>query len=246
MVSALLGLGALGWVLTARTAQGMSGMASGLGQIGVQMPVAVTVPLFLGMWLSMMVAMMFPTVAPMVLTHRMVVRQRGEGWLLSAAFLGGYLVVWTAVGVVPLMALIAFAHVAAGAWTAWIGGGALVLAGLYQFTPWKGTCLRACRSPLAFIVQHDFGKGWPNAILAGISHGAYCLGCCWALMSVLVVVGLMNLTWMAAIAVVFLAEKNWRYGEWATRAAGATVALLGAFVIARPELLAWISGAGSA
>jgi predicted metal-binding membrane protein len=244
MVSALLALGAAGWLLTIHYSQGMSGMASGLGQIGVEMPATLTVPLFLAMWLSMMVAMMFPTVAPMVLAHRMVVRQRGEGWLATAAFMVGYIVVWTAIGVVPLVALLLFAHVAAGPWTAWAGGGALILAGLYQFTPWKGMCLKACRSPLSFIVQHDFGQGWRSAIRAGISHGAFCLGCCWALMAVLVVVGLMNLTWMAAIALVFLAEKNWSYGAWVPRAAGMVVAALGLLVIIRPELLTWLSGAG--
>src|ERR1700747_77705 len=106
MVSVLLSLGALGWLSTVGYAQDMSGMASGLGQIGVQMPVTMTVPLFMAMWVSMMVAMMFPTVAPMVLAHLMVVRQRGEGWLPTVAFVGGYLLVWTVVGVVPLVALL--------------------------------------------------------------------------------------------------------------------------------------------
>lgn len=245
MVSVLLALGAVGWLATVRYAQDMSGMASGLGQIGVEMPMAMTAPIFMTMWLSMMVAMMFPTVAPMVLAHRMVVRQRGEGWLPSVAFMIGYLVVWTAIGLIPLAALIAFARATPGPWTEWVAGGALILAGVYQFTPWKGACLRACRSPLGFIIEHDFGQGWRSAIRAGVSHGAYCLGCCWALMSVLVVVGLMNLTWMVLIALVFLLEKNWRYGPWVTRAAGTAVAMLGVFVIVRPELLAWLSGAGA-
>jgi predicted metal-binding membrane protein len=245
MVSVLLGLGAVGWLSTVRYAQDMSGMAIGLGQIGVQMPMTMTVPLFLAMWVSMMVAMMFPTVAPMVLAHRMVVQRRGEGWLPTVAFIGGYLIVWTVIGVVPLVALLLFAHIAAGPWTAWAGGGALIVAGLYQFTPWKGTCLKACRSPLSFVVQHDFGQGWRSAIRAGMSHGAYCLGCCWALMAVLVVVGLMNLIWMVAIALVFLLEKNWSRGAWVPRAAGTVIALLGVLIIIRPELLAWISGAGA-
>jgi predicted metal-binding membrane protein len=245
MVSVLLGLGAVGWLSTVRYAQDMSGMAIGLGQIGVQMPMTMTVPLFMAMWVSMMVAMMFPTVAPMVLAHRMVVQRRGEGWLPTVAFIGGYLIVWTVIGVVPLVALLLFAHIAAGPWTAWAGGGALIVAGLYQFTPWKGTCLKACRSPLSFVVQHDFGQGWRSAIRAGMSHGAYCLGCCWALMAVLVVVGLMNLIWMVAIALVFLLEKNWSRGAWVPRAAGTVIALLGVLIIIRPELLAWISGAGA-
>jgi len=243
MVTVLLALGAAGWLITIHYSRDMSGMASGLGQVGVQMPATMTAPLFLAMWLSMMVAMMFPTVAPVVLAHRMVVQHRGEGWIPTAAFMVGYLVVWTAVGVVPLIALLVFAHVAAGPWTAWVGGAALILAGVYQFTPWKATCLKACRSPLSFVIQHDFGQGWRSAVRAGISHGAYCLGCCWALMAVLVVVGLMNLTWMAGIALIFLVEKNWTYGAWVPRAAGTVVALLGLFVVVRPELLTWLSGA---
>ncbi|HKC18191.1 MAG TPA: DUF2182 domain-containing protein, partial [Candidatus Dormibacteraeota bacterium] len=102
-VGALLALGALGWALTIHYATDMSGMATGIAQVGVDMPLAMTIPLFLAMWLSMMVAMMFPSVAPMVLAHRMVVRQRGEGPAATVAFVAGYLLVWTAVGVVPLL-----------------------------------------------------------------------------------------------------------------------------------------------
>lgn len=245
MVSILVALGTSGWLLTVRNSLDMSGLASGIGQIGVRMPAELTVPLFMAMWLSMMVAMMFPTIAPTVLAHRMVVQQRGEGWLPTATFILGYLVVWSAVGVVPLLALLVFARVASGPWTASAGGAALIVAGLYQFTPWKRTCLRACRSPLTFLLEHDFGGGWRSAFRAGISHGAYCLGCCWALMSVLIVVGLMNLAWMAALALVYLAEKNWRYGVGASRLVGAAVAALGVFVMFSPELLAWLSGGGS-
>ncbi len=245
VVAVLLLLGAGGWLLTVRQSFDMTGMATGLGQIGVNMPAGLTVPLFMAMWISMMVAMMFPAVAPVVLAHRMVVLQRGEGWVPTATFLLGYLVVWSAAGVVPLTALVLFARVGAGPWTAWVAGAALIVAGVYQFTPWKGTCLRACRTPVGFILEHDFGGGWRSALRAGISHGAYCLGCCWALMSVLVVVGLMNLTWMVALALVFLAEKNWRHGPAVTRLAGSLVAGIGVFVIVRPELLAWLSGVGS-
>jgi predicted metal-binding membrane protein len=122
-------------------------------------------------------------------------------------------------------------------WIGRVGGGVLVLAGAYQFTRWKDTCLRACRQPLTFLLTHDFGRGLRGALRTGASHGLYCLGCCWALMAVLFVVGLMNLTWMAAIAVVFLAEKNWRHGVALTRVVGTAVILFGIAVLANPELL---------
>ena len=119
--------------------------------------------------------------------------------------------------------------------------GVLVIAGLYQYTRWKLACLSACRSPLSFLMTHDFGSGAGGAFRVGLSHGAYCLGCCWALMAVLFVVGLMNLAWMAGIAIVFLAEKNWRRGVGLTYIVGAAVALLGVAVIAHPALLTSIS-----
>ena len=118
----------------------------------------------------------------------------------------------------------------------------LLGAGLYQFTPWKRACLRACRTPLGFMMTHNFGSGTPGAFKAGLAHGAYCLGCCWALMAVLVVVGLMNLVWMAALALVFLAEKNWRHGVWLNRVAGTAVALVGCAVLLNPDVLGIISG----
>ncbi len=101
VVAVLLLLGAGGWLLTVRQSFDMTGMATGLGQIGVNMPAGLTVPLFMAMWISMMVAMMFPAVAPVVLAHRMVVLQRGEGWVPTATFLLGYLVVCSAAGAHP-------------------------------------------------------------------------------------------------------------------------------------------------
>ena len=94
---------------------------------------------------------------------------------------------------------------------------------------------------MSFIMTHNFGTGAMGALKAGLSHGAYCLGCCWA--AVLVVVGLMNLIWMAAVALVFLAEKNWTHGVRLNRVAGTLVALLGCAVLVYPDLLRIVSGA---
>jgi predicted metal-binding membrane protein len=245
-VGVLLALAAAAWWLTWGNADDMQGMVQGLGTVGVDMPMDMSVPVFMAMWLTMMVAMMFPTIAPIVLLHRLVMRRHDKGLRPTATFTAGYLVVWTAVGVIPLLLLIAFRDVADGAdWVPHVAGGVLVVAGAYQFTRWKEACLRACRSPLTFLATHDFGSGLLGTLRAGASHGLYCLGCCWALMAVLFVVGLMNLVWMAAIAVVFLAEKNWKHGQRLTWVVGAAVLALGAAVLIHPELLSSITPTSS-
>jgi predicted metal-binding membrane protein len=239
----LLALAALSWWWTVRQAGGMADMATGIGSVGTaMMTFDMSAAVFMAMWATMMVAMMFPTVAPIVLLHRMVVRRRGEGPSATVAFAAGYLAVWTAVGVVPLVVLIVFRHVAHGAgWIAPLSGVVLVVAGAYQFTRWKETCQRSCRNPLSFLMTHDFGRGAYPAARTGASHGLYCLGCCWALMAVLFVVGLMNLAWMGAIAVVFLAEKNWRYGAILSKLAGIAVVGLGLAVLADHAVLSSIA-----
>jgi predicted metal-binding membrane protein len=239
IVAVLLVLAGVSWWNTVGNSRDMSSMVQGIAQVGRDMPFDMSIGLFLSMWVAMMSAMMLPTIAPIVLLHRSVARRRGEGATPTVAFVGGYLIVWALIGLIPLAALIGFRHIAeTSTWVARAGGGVLVLAGLYQFTPWKTACLKACRSPLSFLMTHDFGSGPGGALRVGLSHGAYCLGCCWALMAVLFVVGLMNLGWMAGIAIVFLAEKNWRRGVGLTYVVGAAVALLGIAIIAHP---AWLS-----
>jgi predicted metal-binding membrane protein len=242
-VGILLILAAAAWWSTLGTARDMGDMVSGLGAIGTKMmPSDVNAGVFLAMWVTMMVAMMFPTIGPIVLLHRMVMRRRGEGALPTVAFVGGYLVVWTAAGLVPLAALVGFRGVTAGTyWVAPLGGAILIGAGAYQFTRWKQTCLRACRSPMTFLMTHDFGAGPVGAFRVGVSHGAFCLGCCWALMSVLVVVGLMNIAWMAVLAVLFLAEKTWQHGAVLTKVAGTAVIALGVAIVLRPDVLTLVS-----
>lgn len=242
----LLGLSAVAWLYTVRQASSMSGMVSGLAQVGRRMPNDMAIPVFLAMWVGMMVAMMFPTVAPMVLTHRAIARRRGDGMLSTVAFGAGYLAVWSAIGVVPLAAFLGFRNLAENAatsrWLPTLAGAILAGSGLYQFTRWKTTCLKACRSPIQFVLTHDFGGGARSAARAGVSHGAFCMGCCWALMGVLVVVGLMNLPWMGVLTLVFLAEKNWHHGVGLSRVAGIALVALGLAVIAHPSLLGSLSG----
>jgi len=163
-----------------------------------------------------------------------VTRSRGEGYLPTAAFVLGYILVWAVCGLVPLAVLQALDHIwmTPPSWLPRLGGAVIVIAGIYQFTPLKDTCLGACRSPLGFIVTHDFGGGAPAAVRAGTSHGLYCLGCCWALMAVLAVLGLMNIAWMALFAAIFFIEKNVRFGEVVPRLVGAACIIGGLVIVA--------------
>jgi predicted metal-binding membrane protein len=232
----LFACAAAAWLLAAQQSASMSDIG-GEAMLGTG--------LFLVTWVVMMVAMMFPTIAPMVLTHASVVRSRGEGTLPSVAFILGYLAIWTVAGLVPLAAIQLLGSSIATPVIGWLprlAGAVVVIAGLYQFTPLKNLCLRACRSPLGFVITHDFGGGAPAAARAGISHGLYCLGCCWALMAVLAVVGLMNLAWMAVIAIVFFLEKNWRHGVLLSRLSGIVCVIIGAAVIAQPDVLHLVGG----
>jgi len=245
VVVALVALSLFAWHNTIEQANSMSGMVMGLGQIGSRVQGSMSASLFLTMWVTMMAAMMLPTVAPMVLAHLAVARQRGEGALSTIAFIGGYLLVWSAIGVIPLFAYWGFAQLSDDAaqslWLPALAGTILIVAGVYQFTGWKRICLDKCQSPFAFVAMHDFGSGARSALRAGVVHGAYCLGCCWALMAVLVVVGLMNLFWMASIFVLFFVEKHWKHGIVLAKIAGGALMALGGAVIASPAVLALIS-----
>ena len=240
----LTGFTMLAWFLTARQAIDMSGMVTGLGQIGSRMPNDMAVPLFMDMWLTMIVAMMLPTVGPLVLANQRMLAQRGGVWP-TLTFLAGYVTVWTVVGVGPLIAFLAFRglpmEAANSRWLPLVSGLVLVGAGLYQFTPLKQSCLGGCRSSLSFRSKGPGSVG-RSALRAGLEYATHCIGCCWALMATLLVVGLMNLLWMAVLTLVFLLERNSkRYGVAFSWLGGALVVILGIVVIARPEFLALLS-----
>ena len=236
IIATLLVCAAAAWLVTAQQAASMAGMG-GMAMLGAG--------LFLVTWVVMMVAMMFPSIAPIVLAHAGIVRSRGGGTTPTIAFVLGFLVVWSVAGLVPLgiIQLLGSTFAAPiGTWLPRLGGAVVVLAGIYQFTPLKNACLSTCRSPLGFILTHDFGAGSPGAARAGVSHGLYCLGCCWAIMAVLAVVGLMNLVWMAVFAGLFFLEKNWRHGVMLSRIAGAACVVLGLVVIVQPDVLHLVGG----
>jgi predicted metal-binding membrane protein len=245
VVGLLVAVSLVAWINTIEQANSMRGMVMGLGQIGYRNQSNMGAVEFLAMWITMMAAMMLPSIAPMVLAHHTVALKRWDSALSTPAFVAGYLVVWSAVGIVVLLAYWVFVqwdqNAAQSHWLLALAGEMLVFAGAYQFMRWKRLCADMCRSPLAFLFIHDCRRGVRNALRAGMVHGAYCLGCCWAAMTVLVVVGLTNLVWMTILFVLFFVEKNWKHGRAVATVAGLGLMVLGVTVLAYPPVLAGIS-----
>jgi len=199
---------------------------------------ATLVPLFL-MWSEMMVAMMIPSVAPMVLTFAMVQRKRREQqrpFVPTGIFLLGYLVVWLAFRAVAaveqwiLHAKALLSPMMIGT-SPIFGGALLILAGVFQWTPVKNACLAHCRSPLIFLMT-DWRDGKSGAMVMGLKHGVYCTGCCWILMALLFVAGVMNIGWIAAITVLVLAEKMTPKGWGVGKIAGIAFIVWGTWMVA--------------
>jgi predicted metal-binding membrane protein len=179
---------------------------------------------------------MFPAVAPAATLWMRSVAVRSAppvAWARIAAFLSGYLVAWTGYGLVALAAgrsLARLVSLAGSSASPWIGTAILGVAGIYQMTPLKERCLRRCRSALGQVLWWAGLRGGAADFRAGLSNGAWCVACCWGLMAVLLVTGIMNLAAMAALAGAVFAEKVWRHGRIAARLTG--VALLGMAVLA--------------
>ncbi len=246
VVGALFAVSAAGWAYTIAEADDMSRMVMGLGQVGGGMGMAMAFPSFVAMWAAMMVGMMSPTVAPSALAHRAAARQRGASPLSTAAFVVGFLFVWAATGLVGFAAYRLILQISPTAddsrWLPALAGLVLVGVGVLQFTPWKVHCLRTCRTPRASIGNADSTASTRASFGAGLVHGWRCLGCCWALMVVLLVVGVMNLAWMAVISAVFLVDKHWTRGEGLSQVVGAGLVALGLVVVAFPDVLPYLSG----
>ena len=168
--------------------------------------------LFVGSWTMMTMAMMLPTAVPLIATFQTIAGARPDRSLLIALVIVGYLATWAGVGMLFYGGGVLAQGVAAN--NAWLGarssaGGGLLLlvAGLYQFTPWKYRCLDKCRSPLSFVLGHWRGEHERrNAVRLGVHHGLFCVGCCWVLMLLLFVGGVMNILWIAAITLFVLLE----------------------------------------
>jgi len=193
------------------------------------------VMLFL-MWAVMMVAMMLPSAAPVLLLVVATYRRRGvRATALTTAFGAGYLLAWTAFSAVAGAAQLGLHRAAVvsedmAIHSTLIGGTLLAVAGVYQWLPLKGACLTYCRSPLAFLAT-EWREGVVGALVMGSRHGLYCVGCCWALMVLLFAAGVMNLFWVAAIALFVLVEKVTPRGVQVGRVAGAGLIVWGAWLV---------------
>ena len=195
--------------------------------------------MFLLMWQAMMIAMMLPSSWPMLELYYRVAVSTGQPrpWVNVTLAATGYFAVWLAFGAVSFGLGIWISSVAmqsdrlsrvipAGASVA------LILAGVYQLSPLKQACLRHCRSPLLFL-GHVWRPGWRGAVRVGIAHGAFCAACCWALMVMQMILGVMNLAVMAVIAAVIGVEKLWRRGALLARWAGAGAIVAGIMIAMR-------------
>jgi predicted metal-binding membrane protein len=232
------------WLSLFRFARTMPGMAMSDAMPGMAMTEmhawsVIDVGGLVVMWAVMMVAMMTPSAAPMILVFAAVHRRRaseGRPAVPVSVFVLGYLAVWTTFSVTAALAQTTL-HAAAllspamATESPLITGAILVAAGLYQWTPLKYACLTVCRSPLGFIMSH-WREGRSGAFVMGVRHGLYCLGCCWALMALLFVAGVMNLVWVAAIAVAVLLEKVVPRGDVVGRLAGVALIVGGVLLAA--------------
>jgi len=191
------------------------------------------------MWAVMMVAMMLPSAAPVTLLVAGVARKRaaaGGTASATALFVVGYLIVWLSFA--ALATLLQWGLDEAGLMSDTmaianrvVAGAVLIAAGVYQWTPLKEACLRHCRSPLDFLLFH-WRDGALGAVASGIGHGVFCLGCCWMLMALLFVSGIMNIAWIAGIALVVLIEKTLPWGGRVNRVTGALLVAWGAITLA--------------
>jgi predicted metal-binding membrane protein len=238
----LLGLVALVWLDLVRRAGVLS-----LGTLGHGMAMPRAAPWGIAdvtttasMWAVMMAAMMLPSAAPMLLLFSTVSRKRGaQGTpvIPTGIFLLGYLLVWGGFSLLATLAqwgLHTLMVLSPGLAIAnpRVGGLILLGAGVYQFAPLKKTCLIWCQSPLDFLLT-SWREGAGGALRMGIGHGGYCLGCCWVLMALLFVGGVMNLTWIALIAGFVLLERVWARGMLVSRLAGGLLVLWGLALVWR-------------
>jgi predicted metal-binding membrane protein len=235
IILALGGVTALAWFWLAMQAQYMTDMAGDMTDMVMPLTDTWTVPyasLTFAMWWVMRLGMMLPSASPMILTFETINRNNrtgGRRFVPTAIFLLGYLIAWGGFSAIATFAqwlldrfVLLTPMLAIG--SSLIGGALLIVAGAYQFTPLKRACLRGCRSPFAFLLNH-WHDGWIGALRMGVAHGVYCIGCCAVLMALLFLAGAMNLLWVAMLAAFVFAEKLLPGGEWIGRAGG--LAMLG-------------------
>lgn len=246
VLAAVLALTALCWIYLALIAAGMEGMSdSGMSGQGMAMAMAPAIwtpayaALMLVMWVVMMAGMMLPSALPMILTFATIGRrrrERGQPHVAISVFVAGYLIAWGAFSVAATAAQWGLEQASLlspmmGAGSPVFGGLLLIAAGVYQFTPLKHACLRHCRSPVDFVLNR-WRDGAGGALRMGMEHGLYCLGCCWVAMALLFVFGVMNLLWIAALAILVLLEKAVPGGHRIAQAFGILMVAGGAWMLA--------------
>ena len=234
LVALLFALSGIAWWSTVDSMRGMdAGPGSDLGALGW----------FMGVWVVMMAAMMFPSVSPTVALYARMTSRRAP--VAPLVFAAGYLVAWGGAG------LLAYGASDVGrslfgpqlSWDAagrWVAGGTLVVAALYELTPLKDVCLGKCRSPLGFLLSSWRG-GFPGALQMGARHGAWCVGCCWALMAALFALGVMSLAWMAFVAALIALQKTLPWERAITYGTATLLLVLGVLLIAAPDAVPGLS-----
>jgi len=230
VVILLFALAAVGWWWTAGQMRGMdNGPWTGLG----------AVTWFLGIWVVMMAAMMFPSIAPTVSLYARMTRRRSL--LLPIVFTSGYLVTWVAAGAAAFALVTAVARMSDDA-LAWdhagrpVAGALLILAALYQLTPLKDACLGKCRSPLGLLLG-GWRDGRSGAFRMGAKNGAWCVGCCWALMASLFALGVMSIAWMIFVAGLITIEKTVPWRRTATYGTALILLGLGVLLLVVPDAI---------
>jgi predicted metal-binding membrane protein len=239
LIALLVALAAVGWWWTAHEMQGMDGGPwTELGSAGW----------FLSVWVVMMAAMMLPSVAPTVALYSNLKHTRALGAPLL--FTSGYLLVWSAVGLGTYLLARIGAELSGDvlAWDRagrWVAGATLLIAAAYELTPLKDVCLGKCRTPLGFLLG-NWREGLSGAVNMGVRHGAWCAGCCWALMASLFALGVMSVVWMAVVAGLIAFEKLIPSRRAATYGTAAVLIVVGGLMLFAPDVVPALSipGAG--
>ena len=249
VVTAILVLTALAWTYLLWTAASMSATTSASSMPGMNMPGMNMSPagssvggfvFTVAMWVVMMIGMMTPSAAPMILLYAQVGRQARAGGRPFAStfwFAGGYVLAWSGFAIAASLAQLALADMALitpmlAAANHIFAGLVLVAAGIYQWTPLKDSCLSQCQAPLSFLQRHGgFQRDTWRSLKLGLKHGLACIGCCWAVMMLLFVGGVMNLLWIAALSILVLVEKLLPFGRFLPRFVGLVLVALGAIFI---------------
>ena len=245
---ALLALSGVAWWLIVRQS-GITDASSSMSMDAMEdvrpsLNMGMSFGLYIGMWSLMMVAMMFPTAAPMILTFATISHTRqskGQSFVPAWFFVASYLALWILFGLIAYLVSVSANSLgdhfeALRSNGARIGGGILLLAGLYQLSPLKTVCLSKCQTPIDFIMR-SWKDGYPGALQMGIKHGTYCFGCCWLLFIILIPLGVMNVVAMGLVTALIFAEKSLRYGRQIAYASGVILVVSGVIVLFVPHLL---------